>query len=231
MHELTTSIEQALGSAPLVDKRALDERLPTLQDHPDDFRMAVELPETRQNDITYDGIDPPAWARVLEEAYRFVYGSSLHRRDQRYIQFTIDHELEHAQAAEMLGATSIRFYVSFYVANAVHGFRQIIPQAGVGAAYDDITKLAYIAATARPTVLSPGDINKIRAFGYKDVNDVYARLTAWNAQLRESETPYPLPLSITNRTPDTASGARRQGVGFHIAKTLEALFRRPSGYK
>lgn len=100
----------------------------------------------------------------------------------------IAHEAEHAAAARMIGCAS-RFGLK-------------VGRTGAGATYTVMvhefarpgmmTKLAFASMAAAPARLSEGDLADLRAMGYRDAEDVAARIREHN---RHAAVPLLVPLS------------------------------------
>lgn len=133
----------------------------------------------------------------------------------------ISHELEHAAAARAVGYTKI-LYGLYHNPEAGPGEEAIRLFMWSGAPSRPVTKLAIATVTAAPALLSPGDLETLRAMGYRGAADVAARVRelALRTGIR-----LPVPASLA-----TGKGLQRKALRsleFPVANPLDEGAQRP----
>jgi hypothetical protein len=157
--------------------------LAVLRDLPDD--APVRIPDGFEEEVPYG-----TYASTLEELRRVIRESAVPflGLDPADYEDDIAHEAEHAAAARAIGCAS-----RFLFKRAPHPVRDDVwcsVTVHVYASSEPLTKLAVASIAAAPSWMSDTDLADLQCMGYRDVEDVAARIQASGQRL-------PVPLSVT----------------------------------
>jgi hypothetical protein len=110
------------------------------------------------------------------------------RADLSFLRTEIQHEAEHGAAARALGCTT-RF--TFSMIPLPDGSWQALPGQQWASARM-LSKLGIASIAAAPACLSVNDLSDLRSMGYRDAEDVAARIREFNSWARN---PLPVPVN------------------------------------
>lgn len=151
--------------------------------------------------INPDGfhIDSGVWVPTYSNQYRALIRAAMEvttgRVDGYFMEYAVQHESEHAQAAQALGATAGMFGVKFYHSRdpsskeSVVEFRPFF-------AVDNLrtTKLGSALLAGYPERPSDGDLNDVKAHGYRGIEEITVRAMQRNAKKQPDERFLPVPV-------------------------------------
>ena len=128
--------------------------------------------------------------------------------DPAYIEAQIAHEAEHAAAARAVGFSRIRYGLGEWIERRTDGDVVTVTthwQVMVFhvAPLRPVSKLAYAFIVAAPACLSAGDLEALRDMGYRDTEDVAARIRSLTLPPRPDVPPPPV---LRVRLPVTPAG-------------------------
>jgi hypothetical protein len=154
---------------------ALSNELEQFHDSPDTECISLEFGEV----LPYAVVAAPVTTRLYQAAYSlrpyfaatWATGKVEAANPRSYERRAIEHENEHTQAAKYLGATATRCGLAFRrfreSADDTEGTLQL--NSFMEWKNPQQTKLELALVIARPTRLSPGDLEQIAMLGYDGV--------------------------------------------------------------
>lgn len=154
---------------------------PRVQGLPDDAPLPVPAAFPADVPDTWYASTPSELRRVIRE----VMEVRLPDEDPAEQDPDIEHEAEHAAAAQALGCT-VRFGFTVAPFGSVWSWGSSIQICRGG----PLPKLAFAAIAAAPARLSDGDLHDLRNLGYQDAADVADRI-------RRSGQRMPVPRSVS----------------------------------
>ncbi len=159
---------------------------PTMYVHADEANAGLKITERAY--IT--AYTPTDFADLMQEVARQVPGSY----DESQLEETIEHESDHAFAANRLGATAVHFEVGFSNIEISSGGNRLAIQARVSPIFGrTLTPLEYAAVDVHPLCPGPHDLRNAAQLGFSSIDQVGRSVQEHN--FLNPDEPLPLPRS------------------------------------